>query len=97
MQILADGRFTLGLGSGENFNEHVVGEGWPSIDQRQDMFVEALEIIAQLHTGELITYEGKHFRVDSAKIWVCPTSAFRSESRSREKSLSKDSLRTVTI
>lgn len=72
MQILADGRFTLGLGSGENLNEHVVGEGWPSIDKRQDMFVEALEIIAQLHTGELITYEGKHFRVDSAKIWDMP-------------------------
>lgn len=26
LQILADGRFTLGLGSGENLNEHVVGK-----------------------------------------------------------------------
>lgn len=72
LQILADGRFTLGLGSGENLNEHVVGEGWPSIDKRQDMFVEALEIIEKLHAGGLVTYEGKHFRVDSAKIWDLP-------------------------
>ena len=45
LQILADGRFTLGLGSGENLNEHVVGEGWPAVDVRQDMLVEAIEII----------------------------------------------------
>ncbi|MBY6410865.1 LLM class F420-dependent oxidoreductase [Rhodococcus sp. BP-252] len=72
LQILADGRFTLGLGTGENLNEHVVGEGWPSIDKRQDMFVEALEIIEKLHAGGLVTYEGKHFRVDSARIWDLP-------------------------
>lgn len=72
LQILADGRFTLGLGSGENLNEHVVGEGWPSVDKRQDMFVEALEIIELLHKGGLVTYEGKHFRVDSARIWDMP-------------------------
>ncbi|SNS51636.1 LLM class F420-dependent oxidoreductase [Rhodococcoides kyotonense] len=72
LQILADGRFTLGLGSGENLNEHVVGEGWPSLDKRQDMFVEALEIIEKLHAGGLVTYEGKHFRVDSARIWDLP-------------------------
>ncbi|OZD61831.1 LLM class F420-dependent oxidoreductase [Rhodococcus sp. 06-1460-1B] len=72
LQILADGRFTLGLGSGENLNEHVVGEGWPSIDKRQDMFVEALEIIRALHAGGLVTYEGRHFRVDSARIWDLP-------------------------
>ena len=41
-QILSDGRFTLGLGSGENLNEHVVGGGWPPADVRQEMLVEAL-------------------------------------------------------
>jgi G6PDH family F420-dependent oxidoreductase len=69
LQILADGRFTLGLGSGENLNEHVVGEGWPAIDARQDMLVE---IIRQLHTGDLVTYDGAYFRVDSARIWDAP-------------------------
>src|SRR5215218_4878699 len=41
LQILAEGRFILGLGSGENLNEHVVGEGWPAIQDRQDMLREA--------------------------------------------------------
>ena len=72
LQILADGRFTLGLGSGENLNEHVVGRGWPAVDQRQDMLQEAIEIIRELHTGEVTTFEGRHYRVDSARIWDCP-------------------------
>jgi G6PDH family F420-dependent oxidoreductase len=57
------------MGSGENLNEHVVGEGWPSVDVRQAMLEEAVTIIRQLHTGELITWEGEYFRVDSARIW----------------------------
>ncbi|WP_441338263.1 TIGR03557 family F420-dependent LLM class oxidoreductase [Microbacterium sp. zg.Y909] len=72
MQLLSEGRFTLGLGSGENLNEHVVGEGWPAVQMRQDMLVEAIEIIRALHTGELVTYDGQYFRVDSARIWDCP-------------------------
>ena len=59
LQILADGRFTLGLGSGENLNEHVVGEGWPPVDERQEMLDEAIEIIRELHTGELVDLEGR--------------------------------------
>ena len=72
MQDLAEGRFVLGLGSGENLNEHVIGEGWPSVDVRQEMLVEALQIIRSLHTGDLTTWEGAYFRVDSARIWDVP-------------------------
>jgi len=72
MQLLSDGRFILGLGSGENLNEHVVGEGWPSVAPRQDMLEEAVTIIRQLHTGDLVTWEGEYFRVDSARIWDVP-------------------------
>ena len=72
MQLLSDGRFTLGLGSGENLNEHVVGEGWPMVGVRQDMLEEAIHIIRELHSGELVTWQGNHFRVDSARIWDCP-------------------------
>lgn len=72
LQIMAEGRFTLGVGSGENLNEHVVGEGWPAVQARQDMLVEALEIIRALHTGDLVTYDGQYFRVDSARVWDCP-------------------------
>ena len=59
VQILADGRFTLGLGSGENLNEHVVGQGWPAVTQRQDMLREAIEIIRALFTGELVDWRGR--------------------------------------
>jgi G6PDH family F420-dependent oxidoreductase len=72
MALLSDGRFTLGLGAGENLNEHVVGDGWPSVDARQDALVEAAEIIRALHTGDLVTYDGEYFRVDSARIWDVP-------------------------
>ena len=72
LQLLSEGRFTLGLGAGENLNEHVVGEGWPAVDARQDMLQEAIEIIRALHTGELTTYDGAYFRVDSARIWDLP-------------------------
>ena len=69
MQLLSEGRFILGLGSGERLNEHVTGEGWPSVDVRQSMLEEALSVIRELHTGEVITWEGEYFRVDSARIW----------------------------
>lgn len=72
LAILSDDRFTLGLGSGENLNEHVVGEGWPAVSARQDMLEEAVHIIRALHTGELVTWEGEYFRVDSARIWDLP-------------------------
>ncbi|MFI9485418.1 TIGR03557 family F420-dependent LLM class oxidoreductase [Promicromonospora sp. NPDC052451] len=72
LQILADGRFTLGLGAGENLNEHVVGRGWPSIEVRHDMLEEAVHVIRELLTGDLVTWEGKHFRVDSGRLWDTP-------------------------
>ena len=72
VQLLADGRFTLGLGSGESLNEHVVGEGWPGVVTRQDMLVEAIEIIRKLHSGELVTHHGDYFDVDSARVWDLP-------------------------
>jgi G6PDH family F420-dependent oxidoreductase len=72
MQLLADGRFTLGLGSGESLNEHVVGEGWPGVDTRQEMLREAIEVIRKLHSGDLVTHHGEFFDVDSARIWDLP-------------------------
>ena len=72
MQLLSEGRFVLGLGSGESLNEHVVGEGWPGVDTRQSMLEEAVEIIRELHSGELVTFDGEYFRVDSARVWDAP-------------------------
>ncbi|ETZ44351.1 MULTISPECIES: LLM class F420-dependent oxidoreductase [Mycobacterium avium complex (MAC)] len=72
VQILSDGRFTLGLGSGEDLNEHVVGKGWPTITRRQDMLREAIKIIRELFGGQLVDFTGDYFRVDSARLWDVP-------------------------
>jgi G6PDH family F420-dependent oxidoreductase len=72
LQILADGRFTLGLGAGENLNEHVVGGGWPAADVRHEMLTEALQIICDLFDGGYVNLRGEHFDVESAKLWDLP-------------------------
>src|SRR3954471_15273611 len=64
--VLSDGRFTLGLGAGENLNEHVVGRGWPPVNVRHEMLDEAVQIIRALLEGGHVNFNGDHFRVDSA-------------------------------
>jgi len=72
LAVLSDDRFILGLGVGENLNEHVIGEGWPDADQRQNMLAEAVSIIRALLAGGYVNFEGAHFRVDAARIWDLP-------------------------
>jgi G6PDH family F420-dependent oxidoreductase len=73
LQILSGGRFTLGVGAGENLNEHVVGGGWPPADVRHEMLVEAVQIIGSLFDGDGYTnHRGTHFQVESAKLWDLP-------------------------
>ncbi|MEQ7848817.1 TIGR03557 family F420-dependent LLM class oxidoreductase [Nocardioides kribbensis] len=72
MALLSQGRFTLGLGSGENLNEHTVGRAWPPVARRQEMLVEAVEIIRRLLAGELLTFHGEHFSVDGSRLWDLP-------------------------
>jgi G6PDH family F420-dependent oxidoreductase len=79
MQILSGGRFRLGLGAGENLNEHVVGERWPSVGVRHEMLSEAVDIIAALFdedgngNGEgTVNYRGDYFDVESARLWDLP-------------------------
>jgi G6PDH family F420-dependent oxidoreductase len=71
--LLSDGRFTLGIGAGENLNEHVVGRGWPPANVRHEMLEEALTIINGLFDGGYVNFKGDHFRVDSAKVWDLPS------------------------
>jgi G6PDH family F420-dependent oxidoreductase len=73
LQLLSDGRFTLGLGAGENLNEHIVGGGWPGADVRHEMLTEAITIIRDLFDGDGYTnFRGEHFDVESAKLWDLP-------------------------
>jgi G6PDH family F420-dependent oxidoreductase len=69
--VMSDGRFTLGLGAGENLNEHVVGT-WPHVQQRHDMFAEALEIIKRLLDGETLHHSGTYYEVPEARLWDRP-------------------------
>lgn len=70
--VLSSGRFTLGLGAGENLNEHIIGGGWPAARVRQERLAEAVEIIKRLFTGKNVSYEGKHFQVERAKLYDLP-------------------------
>jgi G6PDH family F420-dependent oxidoreductase len=72
VQILSGGRFRLGLGAGENLNEHVVGQRWPMASVRHEMLGEALEIISALFDGGTIDFRGVHFDVETAKLWDLP-------------------------
>jgi G6PDH family F420-dependent oxidoreductase len=70
--LLSEGRFRLGLGSGERLNEHVVGGGWPSVEVRQDLLEEAIDIIKLLFEGETCSYWGEHLQLDSARLFDLP-------------------------
>lgn len=72
VQILSGGRFRLGLGAGENLNEHVVGERWPMVGARHEMLEEAVDIILPLLAGETVNHRGTHFDVESARLWDPP-------------------------
>ncbi|MCW2849367.1 MAG: class F420-dependent oxidoreductase [Marmoricola sp.] len=69
---LLGGKFVLGVGSGEALNEHILGTVWPSADVRLEMLEEAVELIRELWTGEVVTRQGKHYQVDHARIYNVP-------------------------
>jgi coenzyme F420-dependent glucose-6-phosphate dehydrogenase len=66
------GRFFLGVGTGENLNEHVVGEGWPSADVRLEMLEEAVQVMRELWTGEMVSHHGPYFMVEDARLYTRP-------------------------
>jgi coenzyme F420-dependent glucose-6-phosphate dehydrogenase len=66
------GRFFLGVGSGENLNEHVLGDRWPPVRDRLDMLEEAIEVIRELWTGELVSHRGNHYQVANARLYTVP-------------------------
>jgi coenzyme F420-dependent glucose-6-phosphate dehydrogenase len=69
---LMPGRFFLGVGTGENLNEHILGDRWPSPDERQEMLTEAVAIIRGLWEGGLFSFDGAHYTVDRARIYTLP-------------------------
>jgi G6PDH family F420-dependent oxidoreductase len=70
--VQLEGRFTLGVGTGEALNEHVLGDVWPSVDVRLEMLEEAVDLIRELWKGDPVTTQGKHYRTDTARIYTLP-------------------------
>ncbi|TYB52178.1 TIGR03557 family F420-dependent LLM class oxidoreductase [Nonomuraea sp. PA05] len=69
---LTGGRFRLGVGTGEALNEHVVESRWPPLSERLEMLEEAIELMRELFTGKLVTHRGRHYRVDTARLYTLP-------------------------
>jgi G6PDH family F420-dependent oxidoreductase len=69
---LAPGRFFLGVGTGENLNEHILGDAWPEWDVRAEMLEEAVEVIRALWRGETMSHRGRHYTVQNAKLFTLP-------------------------
>jgi coenzyme F420-dependent glucose-6-phosphate dehydrogenase len=70
---MLEGRFFLGVGTGENLNEHVTGQRWPPPDVRVEMLEEAIEVIRLLWRGETASHHGRHYTVERARIYTLPS------------------------
>jgi len=70
--LLLEGRFALGLGSGEALNEHILGDRWPAAGERLEMLEEAVEVIRRLWQGGMQSHRGRHYRVENARIYDLP-------------------------
>ena len=69
---MLEGRFFLGVGSGENLNEHILGDRWPETDVRQERLAEAVEVIRLLWEGGLTSHHGRHYTVENARLYTLP-------------------------
>ena len=66
------GRFRFGVGSGENLNEHILGDAWPPTDVRLAMLEEAISLMRELWKGEAVTWDGDFYTVHNARIYTTP-------------------------
>src|SRR5512142_2248407 len=66
------GRFFLGVGTGEYLNEHIYGDAWPSVETRQEMLTEAIQVIRGLWEGKEYSHEGTYYTVRAARIYTLP-------------------------
>ena len=69
------GRFSLGVGSGENLNEHILGDHWPPPEKRLQMLAEAVALIRELWSGDMVDHDGEHYVVQNARLYTLPPKA----------------------
>jgi G6PDH family F420-dependent oxidoreductase len=70
--VLCEGRFMLGVGTGEALNEHIFGDAWPTADVRLEMLEEAVHVMRELWKGGFVNHRGTHYTVDTARIYTRP-------------------------
>jgi G6PDH family F420-dependent oxidoreductase len=70
--VMLEGRFALGVGTGENLNEHIFGDRWPPTDVRLEMLEEAIEVMRLLWEGDTQSHYGKHYTVENARVYTLP-------------------------
>ena len=70
--VLTGGKFTLGVGTGEALNEHILGTAWPTSQVRRDMLEEAVEVMRELWKGGIVNHRGTHYTVDNARLYTLP-------------------------
>ncbi len=71
---LLPGRFFLGVGTGENLNEHILGTHFPPPAVRREMLEEAIAVIRALWRGDTTSHRGRFFTVEDARIYERPAS-----------------------
>ena len=70
--VMLEGRFFLGVGSGEALNEHILGDRWPETDVRLEMLEEAVEVMRLLWQGGVRSHHGRHYTVENARLYTLP-------------------------
>ncbi|MCS0599989.1 LLM class F420-dependent oxidoreductase [Streptomyces sp. LP11] len=70
--VMTEGRFRLGVGTGEALNEHILGDRWPPTHVRLEMLEEAIQIMRRLFTGEEVNHQGTHYTVENARLYTVP-------------------------
>jgi len=71
-ETMMPGRFFLGVGTGANLNEHILGDAWPAPAVRVEMLAEAIELIRLLWRGKQQNYRGKYYTLDQARLYSLP-------------------------
>jgi coenzyme F420-dependent glucose-6-phosphate dehydrogenase len=73
--LMFEGRFFVGVGTGEALNEHVLGDRWPRPEIRLEMLEEAVEVMRALWTGETVDHDGDFYEVENARLFDPPADA----------------------
>jgi G6PDH family F420-dependent oxidoreductase len=72
--VMLDGRFFLGVGSGERLNEQPFGQRWPRAGERRDRMAEAIEVLRALWSGKNVNHRDRYWNVENLRLQTRPAS-----------------------